>query len=166
MTLSGYIALMIDERMILEHWYNDTDKGKLNCSAVRGQQLTSWSVAQSLPLLSLLMVIWDGDLQYAVGIWRWYMLWQQPYVCVCACVHTCIHLSEHVKHFTANGLLNITAILCNRSRSKMCWVHYSITHIALALCLTCFMSFCSNTPHQYTSLHTLHPFIFSLMPFD
>ena len=92
-------------------------------------------------------------------------------VCVCACVraggyvHTCIHLSERVKHFTVNGLLNITATLYNRSRSKMCWVHYNITHTALALCLTCFMSFCSNTPHQYTSLHTLHPLIFSLMPF-
>jgi len=86
-------------------------------------------------------------------------------VCVCACVraggyvHTCIHLSERVKHFTVNGLLNITATLYNRSRSKMCWVHYNITHTALALCLTCFMSFCSNTPHQYTSLHTLHPLI-------
>ena len=74
-------------------------------------------------------------------------------------------LSERVKHFTANGLLNITVVLYNRSRAEMCCVHYGIIHTALALCLICFMPFCLNTPHQYTSLHNLCPPIFSLMPF-
>ena len=106
----GCIAMVIDERMILECWYNDTDRGELNCSALWGQQLTSWYMTQSLPLLSLLMVIWDVDCQQAVGCWRWYMLWQQLCVCVCVCIVCCVGVWE----------------LCNLNHLSECKTFHSV----------------------------------------